>query len=206
MTRVKICGITDTGDALAAVAAGADALGFVFAPGPRQVSVEKAAEIISALPPLVTTVGVFVDASAEDIRQTTAVCGLGAVQLHGNESPVICRELSPLRVIKAFRVAAEGDLRPLSEYTGCAHLLDSRIEGLAGGSGKAFAWGLAAGAAAISSCLILAGGLNPGNVSEAIASVRPWAVDVSSGVESSPGIKDAKLIKEFVAEVKKISA
>ncbi|MDD3926084.1 MAG: phosphoribosylanthranilate isomerase, partial [bacterium] len=131
-----------------------------------------------------------------------AVCGLGAVQLHGSESPAFCRELSPLRVIKAFRVAVEDDLRPLAEYNGCAHLLDSRVEGLAGGSGKTFDWSLAVSAAAVSPCLILAGGLNPDNVSEAVAAVKPWAVDVSSGVESSPGVKDAGLMREFVAGVK----
>jgi len=202
MTRVKICGITNIADALAAVEAGADALGFVFAPSPRQVSIEKAAKMISALPALVTTVGVFVDALEAEIRHTVAACGLGAVQLHGNESPDLCRELFPLRVIKAFRVASAEDLQPLSEYSGCVHLLDSRVAGLAGGSGRTFDWSLAVSAAAISPRLILAGGLNPDNVAEAVAAVKPWAVDVSSGVESSPGVKDVALMGEFIKRVK----
>lgn len=201
MTRVKICGITGIADALAAVEAGADALGFVFAPGPREVSVTEAAAIISALPPLITAVGVFVDASAEVIRRTAGACSLGAIQLHGHESPAFCRELAPLRVIKAFRVAREEDLRSLPEYEFCAHLLDSHVDGLAGGSGQSFDWSLA-GTAAATSSLILAGGLHPGNVAAAVAAVRPWAVDVSSGVERGPGRKDAGLMREFVAQAK----
>jgi phosphoribosylanthranilate isomerase len=196
--RVKICGITNIEDALAAVEAGAHALGFVFAPSPRHVTPEAAAAIIEALPPFVQTVGVFVD---QDVAAIMARCRLDAVQFHGEEPPEALHCLKGARRIKAFRVAAGVDLELLAAYQDVADafLLDARVPGLAGGTGQAFPWHLAAEARRFGRPIILAGGLTPDTVATAIEIGRPDAVDVSSHVEASPGRKDPERVRRFIA-------
>lgn len=203
MTRVKVCGITREEDLLAAATAGADAVGFVFHPkSPRYVTPERAAALARVAPPFVTLVGLFVNAGADVIRRVMAVCPLDLVQLHGDETIEHCRELQPLRVIKAVRVASAVDLAGLERYPVSGLLLDAKVgDGRYGGTGQAFDWEVLAGWQA--PCpVILAGGLHPGNVAAAICRVRPHAVDVSSGVESVPGIKDAVGIRAFMAAVR----
>ncbi len=199
MVRVKICGITNTEDAMAAVRAGADALGFVFAQSPRQVAPEKARQVIDALPPLVSKVGVFVDEAPRKVAEIAARCGLDYVQLHGVEEVKEAQGLG-LRVIKSFAMG-KGDPPGPRDYPGAALLLDTYVPGLAGGSGKSFDWSLAAPLAK-ERPIILAGGLNPENVAQAIEIVNPFAVDVSSGVEKSPGRKDHERVTEFVKRAK----
>jgi phosphoribosylanthranilate isomerase len=207
MTRIKICGITNVEDALAAVECGAHALGFVFAPSRRRIEPEAAAAMIRELPPFVTTVAVVVDELLDDLRRKLGIAGCGAVQLHGEEPPNYLAELSGYRIIKAFRVSDRSDLERLSDYRGAdAFLLDSRVMGKGGGTGVAFDWELARAAAQAGKPIILAGGLNPGNVSAALAAARPYAVDVSSGVEAAPGRKDHRLMREFVRAVREFDA
>lgn len=204
--RIKICGITRLEDAEAAVAAGADALGFLFyLPSPRCVDVDTAAAICRALPPLVTRVGVFVDAAAEFVRETAGRCGLSALQFHGQETPEFCRRFA-LPVIKAFRVHGPDSLAELPAYETAAWLLDSFLPGRLGGTGATFNWDLAADAARLGRPVILAGGLTPENVATAVRRVWPYGVDVSSGVESAPGRKDAGKLKAFVAAVRAAEA
>lgn len=196
--RIKICGITNADDALMAVDAGADALGFMFyEPSPRHVSLAAAANIIRQLPPLVTKVGVFVNASEAFIRQAIAECGLDAVQLHGDESPEFCRKFSR-PVIKAFRVQNADALNTLPRYDTAAWLLDSYVPDKHGGTGAVFNWDLAVAAKKSGRPIILAGGLIPENVTKAIRQVRPYGVDVSSGVEAAPGKKDSGKVKAFI--------
>jgi phosphoribosylanthranilate isomerase len=201
MTRVKICGITCPADARAAVAAGADALGFVFAAGtPRRLSLEGAAGIVAELPPFVTPVGVFLDQPRDEIVAAVTRCRLQAVQLHGQEPAELARSL-PVAVIKAVRVRDRQSLAPLASYPAQAFLLDAYVEGIPGGTGVPLPWELVAGVPAAAP-LILAGGLTPENVAEAIRRVRPYGVDVSSGVEQAPGRKDHRKLKEFIAHVR----
>ena len=194
--RVKICGITNLEDALMAVEAGAHALGFVFAPSPRQVTPEAAAAIIAALPPFVQTVGVFVDG---DAARVLSRCPLDAVQFHGQEPPEELAALAGVRRIKACRVATSADLEPLAAYCGAADafLLDAPVPGVAG-HGQPFPWPLAREARRFGRPIILAGGLTPENVAERVARVRPWMVDVAGGVESAPGRKDPARVAAFV--------
>lgn len=196
--RVKVCGITRLEDALAAVRLGADALGFNFWPGSRRfLPPGKAREIVRALPPLVTTVGVFVDPSQEEAASAAALSGIQVIQLHGDEPPALCRALQ-LPVVKGIRVAGPESLDALDAYPGVAgFLLDAASPGY-GGSGRTFDWSLARAAAARATVL-LAGGLTPANVGEAVRAVRPYAVDVASGVESAPGVKDHALMARFIA-------
>ncbi|GJQ49140.1 MAG: phosphoribosylanthranilate isomerase [Candidatus Kuenenia stuttgartiensis] len=199
--RIKICGITNIKDAETAVEYGADALGFVFAISPRQVTKEQARDIVAALPPFVSLVGVFADEQADKIRGICNFCGIHTVQLHGNESPPYLNDLKGYKIIKAFRVKDENDLKQLANYKPHAFLLDSYIKGVMGGTGKTFNWEIAKQACKYGT-IILSGGLTPDNVKEAIRIVSPYAVDVSSGVESSPGTKNASLIKEFITNAK----
>ena len=202
-TRVKICGITNLEDAQCAVAAGADALGFVFYENsPRYVHPEKVGQIVSALPPFVTTVGLFVNADAEMIQQTMLTTGLNVVQLHGDESPEDCI-LNPYPVIKAVRVKGVESLTGIDNYHVSALLLDAWNDQQYGGTGESFDWQLAKKLTGRLP-LILAGGLNPDNVAQAIQVVNPYAVDVSSGVEESPGRKDHNKIREFIQQVRQI--
>lgn len=204
MVRVKICGITNIDDARLAVRAGADALGFIFAPSPRNVSPEAAAGIIASLPPFVTAVGVFVNERPERIREIAAQCRLGWIQFHGDEGPDDCAVFGG-RAIKAVRVRDARSLRGLERYRVGAFLLDSFVRGARGGTGEAFVWDLAA-ALSPATPIILSGGLTPENVARAVAAVRPYAVDVSTGVESEPGRKDPARMEEFVREAKKAAA
>lgn len=203
MVRVKVCGITSLEDGLAAIECGADALGFIFAPSPRKLAPEAAAAIISCLPPLVSRIGVFLDHPLDDVRTIMQFCGLDMAQLHGSESPDFCRALGP-RVIKSFRVRDRLVLHEMARYTASAYLMDTYRPGLPGGTGETFDWSIAREAASLDT-VILSGGLNPQNVAAAIAAVYPFAVDVCSGVESSPGIKDYVKLKSFVAAVRQAS-
>jgi phosphoribosylanthranilate isomerase len=201
MVRVKICGITNIEDALQAVAAGADALGLVFhEASPRHVTPEQAATIIRALPPFVQAVGLFVNATAEFVNATAGQCRLDLVQLHGDESPEYCG-LIERRVVKAFRVKDITSLDPLKEYQVAGYLLDAWSPSAYGGTGMAFNWEVAKVAEKYSP-IILAGGLTPDNVRSAVEIVAPYAVDVSSGVEASPGRKDPARVREFIRQAK----
>jgi phosphoribosylanthranilate isomerase len=202
MVRVKICGITNLEDALAAVESGADAVGFVFAPSPRQITPEKAGEIAAQLPPFVCRVGVFVDSSLEQVQAAMLVAGLNMAQLHGSESPEYCQALFP-RVIKSFRVKDESVLHEIPQYKASAYLLDSYDVALKGGTGQPFDWSIAKSASRLGH-VILSGGLNPDNVRQAIEQVEPYAVDVSSGVESSSGKKDHAKLKAFIEAAKQL--
>ncbi|MEA3362822.1 MAG: phosphoribosylanthranilate isomerase [Thermodesulfobacteriota bacterium] len=201
--RIKICGITNLEDALCAVGSGADALGFVFyEKSPRYVHPEIVAQIVSELPPFVTTVGLFVDAAPDTIKQTMRMAGLGVVQLHGDESPEDCH-LNPYSVIKAVRVKGADSLAGIDNYPVSALLLDAWNEQQYGGTGESFDWQLARELTGHRP-IILAGGLTPGNVAQAVRMVNPYAVDVSSGVEESPGHKDRNKIHKFIQQVRQI--
>jgi phosphoribosylanthranilate isomerase len=195
---VKICGVTSEEDALLAVAMGADAVGFVFAPSPRQIAPRKAADIVKRLPTEIVTVGVFRDETRQRVVDTVHHTGLRAAQLHGRETPGDShwiRQRVPL-VIKAF-AAGDPELDVADDFGADAILVDSATPG----SGDVFDWSLAEGAPS-NRRVILAGGLTPANVADAIRVVRPWGVDVSSGVESSPGHKDARKMRSFVEAAK----
>jgi phosphoribosylanthranilate isomerase len=198
--RVKVCGITNTDDALGCVAAGVDALGFVFYPGsPRVVSPERARDIIRRLPPFVTTVGVFVDEDAEHMNGVADYCGLDILQLHGDEAPEVCRA-ARRRVVKAFRVGTRADF-PYAAYPVSAYLLDTFVAGTPGGTGVSYDWSLARPAREFGR-VILAGGLTPDNVADAIARAQPDGLDVGSGVERSPGHKEMEKVQRFVRIVR----
>jgi len=200
--KVKICGITSYEDAAAAVELGADALGFNFYPAsPRYVEPAIARAIIRRLPPLVTTVGLFVNETPEEVCRAARAAGVGVLQLHGDETPDYCGRLSGWPLIKAVRVGAALDAAGLEDYEVQAFLLDARDGALYGGTGKVWDWSLAA-ALSVRVPVILAGGLRPDNVAEAIRTARPYGVDVSSGVESSPGRKDRALVRAFIEEVR----
>lgn len=204
MVRVKICGITSAGDAMAAVAAGADALGFnFFGPSPRYIEPERAHAIRVSLPPFVATVGVFVDEDPEKVNRICRDCGLQYAQLHGHESPRRAARVKAAHVIKAIRVREEKDLKELGRYDAAAYLLDAYVPNLPGGTGQTFDWELARRAASRGK-VILAGGLTPDNVAVAVAAARPYAVDVASGVEEEPGVKSRKLVTNFVRAAKSV--
>lgn len=190
-------------DAMAAVDIGADALGFIFAPSPRRVTPERVRMIITLLPPFVKTVGVFVDEKQNTIKSVMADCGLDMAQLHGSESPAYCQDFMP-RALKAFRIRDEESLTPLKSYQGHvrAILLDTYAKGKAGGTGKTFDWHKAVKAKGLGMPLILAGGLSPANIEDAILSVQPYGVDIGSGVEKRPGQKDHTLLKELMRRIK----
>ena len=201
-TRVKICGITRAQDAQAAAAEGADAIGLVFyRPSPRYVSAEQAREITMQTPPFVATVGVFVNPSREEVEQVISTCGVTLLQFHGDESPDFCPSFFR-PYIKAARIRPGLDLiKYLSPYSAArAWMLDAFHDDLWGGTGGAFDWSLVP--ARMARPVILSGGLTTNNVADAIRRVRPYAVDVSSGVEASKGIKDAARIAEFIGAVK----
>jgi phosphoribosylanthranilate isomerase len=207
LIRVKFCGITNHQDASAAVALGADTLGFIFASSPRQVSPKRARTIISSLPPFVKTVGVFVNEDKDRIHDIMDFCGLDIIQLHGDEPPGFCQELMP-RVIKAFRVKQASDLLPIRRYQGQvrAHLLDTYEKGTKGGTGKTFDWNLAASAGQFGMPVILSGGLKPENIRHAVSTVKPHAVDVNSGIELRPGKKDPALMKQLMDKINRMNS
>lgn len=200
-TRVKICGITQIKDGLTAVDAGADALGFVFyEKSPRYVSIADAAKICSNIPPFVTKVGLFVDASKEDVNRIINGVQLDLLQFHGDESPEFCQSFS-VPYIKAIRAnSKETIVASLTAHTGAMGvLIDSYVPGVPGGTGNTFDWSLVPNE--YKSKIILAGGLNNHNILDAITTVRPYAVDISGGVERSKGIKDRDKIFQFMKEV-----
>jgi phosphoribosylanthranilate isomerase len=205
-TMVKICGITNEADALAATEAGADALGLMFyEPSPRNVPLKAAAEIARQLPPFVIKVGVFVNAPEDHVLRAINECGLNIIQFHGDETPEYC-QLFPVMTIKAFRIRDAESLKSLPEYKTDAWLLDAHVADKMGGTGATFNWDLAIEAQKLGRPIFLAGGLTPENVGEAVRRVQPYAVDVSSGVEASPGKKDHQKVKAFIQEAKKMSA
>ena len=198
--RVKICGITRLEDALLAARLGADALGFNLWPGSkRHVPADAVRAIVDRLPPFVTPVGVFVNQPPGEVRATASRAGVAAVQLHGDEPPQDC-DACPLPVIKAIRMVGPESQSQLARYRVQGFLLDAPSPGF-GGSGTTFDWSLARFAAERATVL-LAGGLTPENVAEAIRAVRPWGVDVASGVERSPGVKDPDKMARFIARAK----
>lgn len=211
MTRIKICGITRAEDARTVAASGADAIGLVFyAKSPRHVSAEQAAQLVAALPPFVTTVGLFVDADAAFVREVLAAVPLDVLQFHGDETPEYCAQFGR-PYLKAIRVKAGVDLLQCAARFSAAQalLLDAHVEGIPGGTGTAFDWTLIPRQLPLP--VILSGGLDAKNVAEGIRQVRPYAVDVSSGVESGgveagKRIKDAAKIAAFVKEVKRVDS
>ena len=202
---IKICGITNLADATVAIEAGADLLGFVFyEQSPRCVSTEKAAGIVRALPAHIVKVGVFVNAPEQTVLRAVSECGLNLLQFHGDESPDYCLQFG-LMAMKAFRIRDAGSLRRLPNYRTDAWLLDAFASDQLGGTGTAFNWDLAVEATKLGRPVFLAGGLTPENVAEAVRKVRPFGVDVSSGVESAPGKKDHKKVRDFITAARSAS-
>lgn len=201
MTRIKICGLTNPSDAVAAVLAGADAVGLVFAESRRQVSLEEARKIVAAIPPMVSIVGVFANEKFSDINRITQELRIDTVQLHGEENPEGCRKIC-CRVLKAIKVK-EGYLEEMASYKDVVKgfLLDTYVPGELGGTGRAFDWNLAVEAKKYGS-VILAGGLNTENIRNALEKVRPYGVDVSSGVETG-GFKDIAKMRDFIEQVRR---
>lgn len=203
--RVKICGITRIEDLRAVCDAGADAVGFVFYDkSPRRVSIEAAAALVRAVPPFVQTVGLFVNAEPAQVESVLAAAPLDLLQFHGDETPQACARYGR-PWIKAIRVTPETDLLECAADFEAARglLLDAFVPGVPGGTGERFDWSLIP--AGLPLPVVLSGGLDPDNVAEAVRRVRPWAVDVSSGVEASKGIKDAHKVARFVANAKEAS-
>ena len=207
MTRVKICGITNIEDALHAEACGADALGFVFAESPRRIDAARAGEIIARLGPFITPVGVFVDPTEDEVSGA-AESGIRIAQIHGAVGGENSPLLHVLPTIRALQVRDAQSLAPIPAF--CprpkAVLLDAYWEGLEGGTGKTFDWELAASASRFGIPIVLAGGLDEENVSEAIARVRPYGVDASSRLEASPGRKDPSKVERFIRAVRRCDA
>ena len=200
--KVKICGITNLPDGMAAAEEGADALGFVFYEGsPRFLRIEAAAEIIRQLPALVVKVGLFVNAPEDLVVRAASECGLNLLQFHGDEPPDYCLQFG-LMSMKAFRIRDMESLKLLADYPTDAWLLDAYAPDQVGGTGKTFNWELAAEAQTWGRPIFLAGGLKSENVAEAIRQVRPYAVDVSSGVEAAPGKKDHAKLRAFIQAAK----
>ena len=200
MIRVKICGITSEEDALAAVDCGADALGFVFALSPRRMGVEAVRDIVAKLPPFVTKVGVFVDSDLAEVSRIMSACSLDLAQLHGAESPDYCAALFP-RTVKVFTAATLPTAGEIARYRAAALMLDREKGKAQGSEDDSRLWRLARDVAAHGP-VILAGGLTPENVCRAIEVARPYAVDVSSGIESEPGRKDPGKLRDFIAAVR----
>jgi phosphoribosylanthranilate isomerase len=202
MTLVKICGITTLADAMVAVEAGADALGFNFyRPSPRYIRPEKAREIIDRLPESILKVGVFVNEDVESVARIATEANLSAVQLHGDETPEYCHKLAGQYVIKVFRA---GDGVDVETYGVDAIMLDTKDDLLRGGTGRVFDWSIAQRTNDSTPKLFLAGGLSPENVAEAITTVRPYAVDACSSLEESPGRKDHTRVRAFVKAVRSV--
>ncbi len=197
--KVKICGVTTIDDAQVAVQAGAYGVGLMFYSGsPRHISVDVAQEIAESLPPSVLRVGVFVDPNPSDIFAAIQLCGLNLLQFHGNETPQFCQQFGVM-TMKAFRMRNAGSLDPLATFSADAFLLDSYVPDKAGGTGETFNWDLAVEAKKFGRPIFLAGGLTPENVADAIRAVQPFGVDVSSGVEFSPGRKNPEKVRAFIA-------
>jgi phosphoribosylanthranilate isomerase len=201
-TKVKICGLTSVVDALAAAEAGADMIGLMFYAGsPRHITVAQAVEIARALPPFVLKVGVFVNPEEEQVLEAIAACGLNLLQFHGDEPSEFCTQFG-LMSMKALRVQNSDSLTALENYATDAFLLDAYSKSGLGGTGEKFNWDLAVAAQKFGKPIFLAGGLKPENVADAVRQVQPFAVDVSSGVESAPGKKDAAKVRAFIQAVR----
>lgn len=206
--RIKICGTTRLDDAVTAIKLGVDALGFIFyEKSPRSIDPEEAKLIIEELPPLVATVGVFVDKKRKEVEEIVQYCGLGYAQLHGQETPKYCERLiryaAPCQVLKAIRVNSSLKADDIEPYNDIVHgfLLDTYRQDAVGGTGETFDWSLIK-QLGLRRPYLLAGGLDADNIEQALEGVRPYGVDVNSGLELSPGIKDHKLIKKFVKKVR----
>jgi phosphoribosylanthranilate isomerase len=206
MTLIKICGITNLEDAVAALAMGVDALGFNFyKPSPRYITPQNAREIIEQLPDSVLKVGVFVNEESPDhVRQIANESGITALQLHGDESPDYCHDLADLDVIKALAVGHDFDTKVIQHYRVNAIMLDTRHNKLRGGTGLTFDWSIAQEVSKTVPKLYLAGGLSPENVANAIESVKPYAVDACSALEDIPGKKNEERMRAFVAAVRSV--
>jgi len=201
--KIKICGVTNIEDAKACANLGVDFIGFIFAESPRRVTKEEAKRIIDELPGTVKKVGVFVNEEISVVEDIASFCGLDALQFHGDEEPDYCMHfMGGKEVFKAFRLRDKDDLAPIPSYKVNAYLLDAFVEGLYGGTGKAFKWELATDAKTFGCPIILSGGLNTGNVGEVVREIQPEIVDVSSGVEAAPGKKDPEKLREFVKIVR----
>lgn len=196
MTRIKICGISNLDDALLSVDYGADALGFIFCESPRQINIEKAKEIIPLIPPYVNKVAVIKDFTVDQINEIITELSIDTLQFHGNESEEFCLQFKNKTLVKVIHIDSEHSLEKIKEYPNLPFLHLDTLSKLGGGSGKAFNWDLTK--KVVDKKIILAGGLNPDNISEAIRTVKPYAVDVSSGVEKSKGIKDPNKLKRFI--------
>jgi phosphoribosylanthranilate isomerase len=204
-TQVKICGITNVADARAAAEAGADMIGLNFYDGsPRHITLATAVEISRALPPVVLRVGVFVNPVEALVTRAIAECGLSLLQFHGDEPSDFCTQFG-LMCMKAIRVRDEDSLQQLEHFHTDAFLLDAHSQTGLGGTGEKFNWDLAIAAQKFGKPIFLAGGLTPENVADAVKKVRPFAVDVSSGVESAPGKKDAAKVRAFIAAAKSVA-
>lgn len=197
---IKICGITRLEDAVAAYRFGADAIGFIFADSPRRVTPDRAREISRSMPREPSRVGVFVDSTLDEVERTTEYCGLDLVQLHGHEDEEYCASLGE-HVIKAIRLNGNANLLQEGAYSGMTLLLDGYSSGGNGHEGEPYE--RLVRLLAPGRTLIIAGGLDPGNVAEAVSTLRPWGVDVASGVESSPGVKDHALMYSFIERARK---
>jgi phosphoribosylanthranilate isomerase len=203
-TRVKICGITNLADAQTAVEAGADALGFNFYDkSPRFVTLQRAAAISKQLPPFIMRVGVFVNAPEDLVVRAIGEGNLGLLQFHGDEPPEFCTQFG-LMSMKAFRIRDAETLKEIAKYSTDAYLLDAYSPEARGGTGVKFNWDLALEAQKFGKPIFLAGGLTPENVAEAVRRVRPFGVDVASGVESAPGKKDHHKVRDFIAAVRSV--
>jgi len=204
MVRIKICGITNLEDALRCADAGADMLGFNFYPGsPRHIEPDAAGKIIEQLPVAILSVGVFVNAGKpEAVARLADAAGVTAVQLHGDESPSYCQELAGRFVIKSLRAGDGFDPKSAAEYETEAILLDSFDQSLRGGTGRTFDWSIALSTKTKVAKLILAGGLRPENVAQAVASVQPYGVDACSSLESWPGRKDIGRVRAFITAIR----
>jgi phosphoribosylanthranilate isomerase len=202
--KVKICGVTNVGDSLAAADAGADMIGLMFYErSPRHIPLSTAAEIARALPPHVVSVGVFVNPSTETVQRAIVECGVSLLQFHGDEPPDFCAQFGVMS-LKAFRIRDAESLAALPGYQTDAWLLDAFSPDALGGTGEKFNWELASEAKKLGRPIFLAGGLTPENVAEAVRRVQPFAVDVSSGVESAPGKKDPAKVQAFIAAAKSL--
>ncbi|MBU0503315.1 MAG: phosphoribosylanthranilate isomerase [Candidatus Omnitrophota bacterium] len=204
MVKVKICGITNLEDALTAVNAGCDALGFMFyKKSPRYISPLKASSIIRQLPEKIIKIGVFVNSTESFIRKTAKICKLNLLQFHGDETPEFCAKFKDKRVIKAFRVKGVIGPEEILKYNAFAYLFDTYTKSGFGGSGKVFNWKFVQHPECITRPIFLSGGLTEKNVCQAIKTFRPHWVDVSSGVEKLPGKKDQSKVRKFIKAVKK---
>ncbi len=203
IVRVKVCGITNHQDAIMAINLGVDALGFILAPSPRQIDAERAREIIRSIPPFIQTVGVFVNEKPSAIKEITQLCGFDLIQLHGDEPPDLCSELMP-RTIKAFRLKDNTSLESVKPYYGKvrAFLFDTYSEEKRGGTGETFDLELAVKGKEMGVPIILAGGITPSNLESTLNTVRPYAIDVNSGVEEHPRKKSHILMKKLMQKVR----